>query len=444
MKILRMAVAAAAVLSGTVAMTQLPTSALQFSYSSCIQIQNLSGGVAVTQVAFYNADGSSGGTSTANIPANKSVTLCPLSDVTSGFNGSAIISSDQQVAAVVNVSGNTQFANASYIGFAQGAANLEIPLLMKDNYGYNTWFKVQNIGSGPANISVTYSDGTTANQNNIAVGAAATFDQASETHSAAVFAATVSSSQPLVATVIEESTTTMLAYNAFTADATSTAPVMPLINANNYGFITGVQIKNGGGSPTTVTLSYTPSQAGTACTETQTIGAGQSATFALNTFTFATPAGVTSNCVKGATFIGSARVTANSANSPLTAIVNQTNGTSNQGEAYGAFSSALATNVVVMPLIMDKNYGWSTGLAVMNVGGSDTTVNCTFTDNARTLSATLAPGAALTDQQVGKMADGYVGAATCTAGAGGKIVGVVNEVNEEGGDKFMVYESITK
>lgn len=444
MKTLRLAIAAAAVLSGTVAVAQLPASALQFQYSSCIQIQNLSGATAVTNVAFYNADGTSGGTTAKNIDPNKSVTLCPLSDVTSNFNGSAIISSDQQVAAVVNVSGNSQFSNASYIGFAQGATNLEIPLLMKDNYGYNTWFKVQNVGSGPANISVTYSDGQTASQNGIAAGAAALFNQADETHSAAVFAATVSSSQPLVATVIEESTTTMLAYNAFTSNSTSTNPVLPLINANNYGFITGVQIKNGGGSPTTVTLSYTPSQAGAACSETQTIGAGQSATFALNTFTFATPAGVTTDCAKGATFIGSARVTANSANSPLTAIVNQTNGGSNQGEAYGAFSSASATNVVVMPLIMDKNYGWSTGLAVMNVGSADTTVNCTFTDNGRTLSATLVPGAALTDQQVGKMGDGYVGAATCTAGAGGKIVGVVNEVNEEGGDKFMVYEAITK
>jgi len=74
----------------------------------------------------------------------------------------------------------------------------------------------------------------------------------------------------------------MFAYTGFMAGSPN--PVMPLVNANNNGYVTGIQIQNIGTQPTDVTLSYTPSAAGSACTETQTIPAGQSKTFALAAF----------------------------------------------------------------------------------------------------------------------------------------------------------------
>lgn len=426
------------------AVTSAPrsASALKFTYNVGVQVQNLSASVATTSIAFYDATGGVAGTTNDTIPANGSKTYFPLQNVSAGFNGSAIVSSDQVVAAVVNVLGNNGVSAASYIGQAAGSTTVEIPLLMKNNSGYDTWFKVQNAGTQATNITVNYSDGTTATANNVAPSAAATFDQSTETHTPKVFAATVTSSnaQPLVATVIEENATTLFAYNGFSAG--SLLPVAPLVNANNFGYITGIQIKNGGNASSDVTVSYTPAGAGngTACTETQTIAAGQSATFALYSFTLAAIPGMTSNCARGAKFVGSAQVTTNSGNVPLSAIVNQLNSAQNKGEAYAGFDPANLGTKVVMPLIMDRNFGYFTGFNVMNVGAA-TTVNCTFTNNARTLSVALGAGAVMNDVQLNQMANGYVGSATCTGGAGSKLAGVVNEVAGTG-DTFLVYEAL--
>jgi hypothetical protein len=240
--------------------------------------------------------------------------------------------------------------------------------------------------------------------------------------------------------VIEVGPTTLFDYSGFTDGSTDVA--MPLINANNAGYITGVQIMNLGTTDTQVTVSYTPSLAGTACTETKIVPAGRSETFALRAFALSDPG---ENCADGARFIGSARITGNSTNQKLVAIVNQLNIGANKGAAYEGFDPATATSTVVMPLIMDRNSNYWTGFSVTNVGTASTTVTCTFSGSTRTESATLNPGQAMTALQNGVIAPGYVGSATCTAGADGKIVGIVNQLNTVlTGDAFLVYNAFNK
>jgi hypothetical protein len=239
---------------------------------------------------------------------------------------------------------------------------------------------------------------------------------------------------------MEENPSTMFAYSGVTGGVTN--PVIPLVNANNSGYVTGIQIQNVGGSSTDVTLSYTHSAAGTDCAETQTVPAGQSKTFALAAFAN----GANSNCVAGARFVGSAQVTVNSASQSLIAVVNQLKSGVN-GEAYGGFDPASATNTVVMPLIMDRNSNWFTGINIMNVGSGATTVTCSFTGTVYTLNTgSLAPGQAYTAIQKDQIASGYVGSGTCTAtNPGDKIVGVVNELNNvAAGDNLLVYEGVNK
>ena len=411
------------------------------SYTSGFQVQNLSAATANVTITYYNQDGTIATTASDTIAASGSKTYYPV-HAAAGFNGSVVISSDQQIASVVNVlgSGSTN-AGASYVASMAGGTTISLPLLMKNNGSSHTstWFNVQNTGSADATVNVAYSDGTTAGPITIKTGAAHTFDQLTETHSLAVFSANVTSSQAVAIAVIEESSTVMFAYSGFAGGATN--PVMPLINANNSGYVTGVQIQNIGGLATDVTVSYTPASAGTACTETQTIAAGQSKTFALGAFASGAP----STCVAGAKFVGSAQVTANTAAQNLVAIINQLK-TGVNGEAYGSFNPALATNIVVMPLIMDRNSGWYTGFNVMNVGAAATTINCTFTGTAYTVNTgVLAPGQAYNAIQNNAIASGYVGSATCTAtNAGDKIVSVVNEVKNTAGDNLLVYEGINK
>jgi hypothetical protein len=406
-------------------------------YNSGIQIQNLdASNAAAIQIKFYNQDGSLAATVDDTIAADDSNTYFPLAAVAEGFFGSVVVASDREVRGITNVLGNGLDYGAAYSGF--GAGNEEaLPLLMKENAGFTSWYNVQNAGSAATDVSIEYSDGLTASCNDLAPGAACTVDQGDEAHAPGwIGSAVVMADEPIAVTVMEVGATTLFGYSGFTGGSVDVA--MPLINANNSGFITGVQIQNFGDTATQVTVSYTPSTAGTPCTETKTIAADSSETFALQAFT-------ASGVCGDQTFIGSAEVTANSASQELVAIVNQLNLDTNKGAAYEAFDPSAATNAVVMPLIMDRNSDYWTGFSISNVGSASTTVNCTFSGTSYTASDTIGVGEAMTLLQYGAIADGYVGSATCTAGAGAQIVGVVNELNEMlEGDTLLVYKAFNK
>ena len=420
------------------------------NYTSCFQVQNLDGSTtANVMISYYEQGNPTPVEVSDNIPASGSVTYCPLSAVSSGFDGSVVISANVEVAAIANVSGsnggdpsNFSSYNASYAGFTAGATTVNLPLLFQNNSGFDTWFNVQNTSStDTATVTVNYSDGTN-NAASIGPGQSHTFRQADETHTQAVFAGTITSDQPVVATVLEVGPTNLpmlFGYNGFTS--ASTNPVMPLVQANNSGYTSGIQIQNTGGAASDVEITYVPASVGTQCTETMTIDPGASETFALTAWDNA-DSNASNDCVNGETFIGSASVTANSASVGLVGIVNQHAFGANKGASYGAFNPADATGTVVMPLIMDRNSGYWTGFNVQNVGTSQTTVSCTFANTSYTASGTLDPGEALNDIQDGAIANGYVGSAVCTSDNGEPIIGVVNELQPGGSsDTLLTYEA---
>lgn len=423
----------------------------KYSYLTTINVQNLSGSQNTVQFTYYHGTGSNGTPGTQayqtviTMLGNEFKALTTL-PVPAGFRGSVVLSSSQPLAAVSNISGNNSVANASYVGSSAGATSVSIPLLMKSNYGYDTWFSVQNAGSGDATVNVKYSDGTTASKV-IKQGASEVFNQALESHAPKTFSGVVTSNQPVVVTVVEESSTVLFAYNGFTD--TSTTPVMPLINENNYGYTSSITLFNSGGAATNVTVSYTPSVAGAACTETQTIPAGKSMTFVTNAFT-STGTPVTTTCVKGTRFIGSAAVTKNSASQPLVAVVNQ-HKLPTTGEAYGAFAPAKATPKVVFPLLMERNYGWFTSINIMNVGTTTVDIHCDLTNTSVKINRPgIKPGTMINEEQLNKIADKWLGSGTCyaykpgttTIDTSAKLVGVVNELLNGSNDTFMVYEGV--
>jgi len=422
------------------------------AYTSGVQVANLEATDAQVTLTAYKADGTTDGTPLQDtITANGSKTYFPIQSVSNGFQGAIVISSSKKIAAISNILSSDFKAGGSYVGSAAGSTTVLLPLLNKNNAGFNTWFSVQNAGTAPANVTINYSDSTSNSVNNLAVGAAKVFFQAAETHNAAVFAATITSNQPVVAAVLQENPRLIFAYTGFTGGSTN--PVFPLINANNptpQGYVTGLQIQNAGNTATSVEVSYTPAtgtNTGVACKETQTIQPGASNTFALAAFTTGAtiPAGGTSDCAKGNRFVGAAQVTGNSASQPLVGIGNQLLPTN--GGAYGAFDPAGATNKVVMPLIMDRNSGFFTGFNLQNIGTA-ANVTCTFSGGVSySISQNLATGGVLNDLQINKIKDKYVGGATCTAdNAGAKLVAIVNELGPDPAppaaavDLFLVYE----
>ena len=439
------------------------------SYDSGFQVQNLEALEASVTLSFFNRDGSSALQVTDTVPGNSSATYFPLTDigleegdVPTGFDGSVVIASDRRVAAITNVLGsdgtNPLAFGASYSGFTGGSPSVSLPLLMKGNYGFDTWFSVQNVGSVATDVSVTYSDGVAVGPMTVQPGAAAKFEQSLETHAAGwVGSATVNSSATDIAiAALEVGPTTLFAYNGFLGG--STAPVMPLVQENNFGYVTGVQIQNTGAATTNVTVQYTPGpgQPGTACTETRSIAAGQSTSFALYVFTnFVDPAPSTlvSEDCSIQQFVGSAKVTANTGGGDLVAIVNQLNTGANKGAAYNAFDPASGSSSVVFPLIMDRNYGYFTGFNVVNVGtttiaAADLTCTISGRDGGGAAvtetfnpPSPLAPGAGWNQVNLNTLANGFVGSANCVGPVDSMMVGTVNEVNVSGtGDAFLVYE----
>jgi len=429
-----------------------PVSAQKFpAYTSGIQVQNLGNATANVVLEYYKLDDGStnllADSVTDTISVNSSKTYFPAMP----FSGSLVISSDQPTAAVSNIQNSAKTAGAAYVGSSMGSTNVALPLLMKGNGSipYDTWFSIQNTGSANANVQINYSDCSSPVNATIKPNASKNFFQASEScHTTKVFSAKITSDQPIVVVALEENAYKMFAYTGFPSG--SQQLVMPLINTNNSGITTGIQIQNISSTDTQVTLSYIPSIAGTECTETQTIPANSSRTFALVAFS-SNNSGVTTTCIPNEKFIGSAFVSSNTSNSDLVAIVNQSR--SINGEAYGAFNPENATAKVVLPLLMDRNGSaqWSTGFSVMNVGATTTYVKCTLTGTSYTVQGQLQPFEALTPNQKGAIAPGYVGSGTCitytdssytTVDATGKIVAVVNESGTPTADRLLVYEGI--
>ena len=381
------------------------------TYTSGFQVANLdASNTANIMITFVDQNNPSGPHVNVNdtVSPNSSKTFFPLTAVADGFNGSVVISSDQEVAAIANVLGNDGAHGASYVGFSGGGTTVNLPLVSKDNFGISTWFNVQNTGNAAANVTVTYQGGATENAV-IQPGAAATFDQATNGDLAAGFvgSATIASDEPIAATVMQVTSDSsglapnLLAYNGFTSADPN--PVMPLVTSGFYNSGTGIQIQNTGGTPTDVTLSYTPSLAGNACSLTLTVPANASETFGFGLNPMPAGCFTDEGAAGSAAFVGSAAVTANSAGHDLVAIVNQITFGSANAAAYGAFSATDATSEVSLPLIMQNNYGIFTGFSVANVGTSATDITCTFSDSGgETVSATgVAPGAALASRTTG-------------------------------------------
>jgi hypothetical protein len=455
MKITRLVVAVVLILGMFVAFTRDVSAQGKYSYTSGIQIQNLSSENADIRIQYYR-----GGTgpdagqlvteTTRTATPNEVFFYFPI-PISGQFQGSVTVLSTKAVAAISNLLSSNYAAQASYVGSSQGNTTIILPLLDKGNSGWDSWFSVQNTSDTVASVSVDYGDCTTdPGAVNVQPFSSVTFYQVNEScHTKKIFPAVITSNKPVVATAIRETTQVLTAYTGFSGG--STEIVIPLVNVQPPRAIqTGINIQNFGSVSSDITLSYDPSQSGTACTEKQTIPAGEMRTFALAAF--ANSSNPNENCINGSTFIGSARVSANTGGVPLTGVVTQF--TPTIGAMYSAFNPNNGSSKVVFPTIFDRRGSqklW-TSVAIMNVGTATIQVNCTFTNTSYSISQQLEAGKGFNYLQNGNIADNYFGAGTCVAtkinpgDPDPKIVGQSNEVGGPGvpGDVFLIYEGINQ
>ena len=452
------------------------------AYESTVNVTNTTGTAGSVVLTYYNPNGSVKATYPDTIAANETKWYITLPGLTTSFEGSMVITSSVQLGAISTIIGkdavSAPMGYGSYTGFSSGSSTVYLPLLMDSNYGFNTFYSIQNVSSAPVNVTIQYSDGLAVPAvSNLQPNASIKIDNLLEAHTAKKFSAILTATGPIAVSVVEWADGSygnpILSYNGFSGGITN--PILPMVNEFNYDYWTAIPIQNLGSVATNVTLTYTPTKAGTACTETITIPAQGQVEFGSYAFIFnyspSTPPyqGMSDNCAYRTTFVGNARVTGNSANQPLVAIINQTTTIdavapiSDKGGTLMHIDPVSATSSVVFPDVRQW-YGtehWWSSLTITNLSGAslpigNITCRAVGSDPGGPVNTTFSNSAAIANnagwivdlfKDYGPMANGFVGGVVCTSGTGAKIVGTANTLGHDTAaelDSYALYEGISK
>jgi hypothetical protein len=419
--------------------------------NSSFTVQNVGTGVASVQITFYKEDGTAVAPTMLNSSKPNPFTLqvgesfeVNLPAIPNFDDGrySVVISSDQPLVAIANLIGQnsagTVFYNGSYSGVGTGATTVYLPAVVHAYYGWNSLVSIQNAGSGPTDVTVTYTCGVntyTQSKTGLAAGASVHFDleKAAPSGMGACngSAAIVSTAQPVI--VVDNQTAAGLgntqSYNGFTSGATTVN--VPALYNNYYTWNSSVNIQKIGAGNTTVTVTYSDGVAPSTCNLTNA-----APSCLLNMPTVHT----------GGSKKFAAIITSNSL--PVIAIANAANPV-NQAQTYGGFASGTAS--VGVPTTMKLYYGWNTSLTCQNVGGAATTLRISYQNYAANAYNTisLGPGANIEINQPNEafLPNGYRGSVTVTANTSGAsvacIVNLTHGANQAArkGDWSMSYNA---
>jgi hypothetical protein len=136
-------------------------------FSSYVAVQNTDAATTAVTVTYKDRNGNSipAATETINIPAQSTHIFYQSANtnLTNGFLGAATISAvngTSKLAAIVAIyNDGASFDRSqllSYNGFVSGGNKLFVPRFVRNYYGYNGGLTIQNIGTGPAQIKVTF------------------------------------------------------------------------------------------------------------------------------------------------------------------------------------------------------------------------------------------------------------------------------------------------
>lgn len=354
------------------------------------QIQNVGSAPANIVVTAYDKNSATTYISSQVAEAGATVGLIPsnFSGMPAGFVGSAVVSSDQPIKAVVNVS-NVQSgvygvaggkAQALYQGTERADTKLYFPMVKNNRFGKDTAFYIQNAGTAAASVTAvfkmdtgtpgiyTYTVSVDPNKMVLINPSDALVPSTSGAGRDNIGSLTVSSAQPLAGTVLEytrlEAPATVLGgTRGFTAADFDTKAYAPLIKNARFGRFTGIQVQNASANAIDVTITYIGASANTPCvgnsyTDTATgILAGASKTFNQQAGSTTLPA----NCTASATIVATGNFIAtvnenNITNAPIAAIT------------YSAIPDKAKTTKISVPQFKDRRFGATTGLQIQNVG----------------------------------------------------------------------------
>ena len=417
-------------------------------YTTTVYVQNAGTAPAHFSLAYFDQNGNPVGLGdSATIPVNASWTVSQGNgrSFAAGQAGSAILYSDQPLAAFVNEfapgggDATSYTAVPTYGGLAQ---TLYAPAIARAAYGgYTTGIGLVNLSSGPANVTITYRDsgGNLVKEQGLAQVPAHAYRAVysgvsggtNDAGLASNFAgtATITSDSGWVAAIVNEVGPggQFSSYDAIASSATTLdAPVA--LKAAYGGYNTGMAIQNTTGTTGSVTVTYydstgTPTAKVFSVAPNAYLGVYQGAADGPNA-NGAYTAVITSTVAIGAIVNEVAPVT----------------GAAQQSTSYNTSSGSAAP--IDLPLVESTGSdGWSTGLGIMNTGSAPTTITVSYflaatgaaVGTPQTL--TLAPRAAwdLYQPAAGLPAGTR---ATAVVGSAGQLAVICNESNAT---SFMSY-----
>jgi hypothetical protein len=322
-------------------------------------------------------------------------------------------------------SGSPDGSTSSSNGFSTGSRQVLLPLLMADNFGMNTRFTIQNTEWRDVSVTIAFQaprEGPVlpppAPIENVVIKArsARTWLQHANPSAptAKVFSAVINATGDVAATVLEESGDGQLEYQGLPASALRTDLILPLIQANNYGGYTGVQVQNPSSTDDAVVkLVYGANQATADAKADPPCGSGPA--WRPNDFAFAVPKLASLSVLqhpgdsspstlfdeqfvqdgRPCRYIGSARVVPTLGATPIAAVVNQVAPVGQS--AYEGSGHDMGTDRVDLPLIQGNNptsqTGTSlTGIQIFNSGPREAKVTIEYGANvAENLGRTPCP-----------------------------------------------------
>jgi hypothetical protein len=323
------------------------------------------------------------------------------------FQGSSIVSSNQDIRAIVNLTNrsagglgdpNTSSpAAGQYQGANVAGSPLYFPLVKNDYYGKTTTIIVQNVGTIATTASATftflsspytyYYYSTSINPHQFAV-----FDPVDARHlynnieyhppfgniSSAVGSLTVTASQNLAGIALEhlvqeDHATLLQATRGFTSSDFATTVYAPINKNNYYHRFTGLQVQNVSSQSVTLNVTYKATsenanppnnplgcQGGT-YSDSATVASGSSYTF--------NSTKLPDNCFASATIVATGgNVVAVVNEAFMQSWLNDHPGHANEATAYNAIPNGSVSKNLSVPLFKEDSYSKSTGLSIENVG----------------------------------------------------------------------------
>jgi hypothetical protein len=266
---------ASGVLESQTGMTMYVTQIMKayYGWGSYIAVQNTTGDTASVTVRYYDATGAQIATNTQSLHPYSTYVFRQESEASlpSGFAGSAKIEANKNVAVICNFyNAGTSDATAqfhSFNGLSGGATKLYAPRIVKDYYDYQSGLKVQNVGTIATVVTVQYRFGaSTYTQTSPSINPGQAWGPylgppnapAELTGVAGSGSATITASQPIIATVNEDNRVKGqgITYNAFLDGSATSAVLFPQVTSKFYGYSSGVQIQNVSTEDASCTVTY--------------------------------------------------------------------------------------------------------------------------------------------------------------------------------------------